>query len=305
MEKQTEIEASLERAGVSCARGERLDQHTSFQIGGPADYFCTVSEVEELKAALKTAKEHGLPRFVLGKGSNVLFRDEGFPGMVIRLAGRLASIHRKGSQYTAGAGASLEDLCLQAQKASLEGLAFAYGIPGSVGGAVFMNAGAYGGEMKDILTSVRYLDEALEEHTLPAEKLALGYRSSTFQHHPWVILEAVFTLQDGNTDEILQEMQSYLEARTAKQPLEYPSAGSAFKRPRGNYAGALIDESGLRGYRVGGAAISEKHCGFIVNLGGATCRDVLQLADDVVQTVQEKTGYTLEKEMRVVDSPGQ
>lgn len=291
----------LQHADVAVMKNEPLKKHTSFQIGGPADYLCRAESVDQLQLILKTAGKHHIPWYVLGNGSNVLFRDEGFRGVIIKLGGEFGQVLLGDTKTIAGAGVSLETLCLEAQQAGLAGLAFAYGIPGSVGGAVYMNAGAYGGEIKDVLLSVRCLDEAFNVQTIEKKRLELGYRSSVFQSRNWIILDASFALHPDDSDEILSEMQGYMQARRDKQPLEYPSAGSAFKRPRGNYAGALIDECGLRGYRVGGAAISEKHCGFIVNLGRATCADVMQVANDVSRIVHEKTGYTLEKEMRVVE----
>lgn len=201
---------------------------------------------------------------------------------------------------TAGAGALLAHVCLAAAEAGLAGLEFAYGIPGCVGGGVYMNAGAYGGEMKDILENATFFDDQLREVTLSAADLHLGYRTSAFELMPWCILRASFLLEPGNADEIRERMRDFAQRRVDKQPLDMPSAGSTFKRPKGAYAGALIDKCGLRGYAVGGAAISEKHCGFVVNKGGATCADVICLTDTVAKIVKEQTGYTLEREIRVV-----
>src|SRR5699024_4363566 len=192
-------------------------------------------------------------------------------------------------------------LCAEAQQRALTGLEFACGIPGTVGGAVYMNAGAYGGELKDVLESVSYLDEELQLHTLPVSELNMGYRTSIFEKNPsWCVLSATVRLKKGDAAQILAQMQEYLERRREKQPLEWPSAGSTFKRPQGAFAGRLIEECGLRGFTVGGAQISEKHCGFVINKGSATCADVVALTEEVKRIVREKTGYVLEREIRVV-----
>lgn len=293
----------LIKAGVAYTCNEALKEHTSFKIGGPARLFVQPQNTEELILVLRLAKEGKIPYFVLGKGTNVLFEDEGFNGLIVELSLCNASIEIAGTIVTAGAGAQLDDVCKRARDGALGGLEFAYGIPGSVGGAVYMNAGAYGGEMKQTLQEVSFLDENLLLCSLPAHQLELGYRTSIFHANPWIITSATFQCQPKEMAEIEAEMQDLWHKRQDKQPLELPSAGSAFKRPVGAFAGALIDQCGLRGYRVGDAAISEKHCGFIVNLGHATCQQVLQLADEVAQTVQQKTGFLLEKEIRVISSP--
>ncbi len=293
---------ALASSGIPFTRQEPLAKHTSFEVGGPAAFFCSPETPAQLRQALSIAQSQGLPHYVLGRGSNVIFRDEGYPGLVICPGGPgFSAVRQQGSRLCAGAAVPVKQLCSAAQQAGLAGLSFAYGIPGWVGGAVYMNAGAYGGEMACVLESVHFLDESLEERSLPATELSLGYRQSLFQQRPWVILEACFALETGNPAEIQTQMDDYMRRREEKQPLDKPSAGSAFKRPPGAFAGALIDQCGLRGYRVGDAAISEKHCGFIVNLGRASCRDILALADEVSRMVKEQTGYTLEKEIRVVD----
>lgn len=295
-----QLAEALRQQGIAYKQNELLALHTSFQIGGPAALFCAPDTPRQLTAAVRTALQAEVPYYILGKGTNVLFCDEGYHGLVISTEKALLGTDINGSELIVGAGESLESTCLAAQRQGLAGLEFAYGIPGSVGGAVYMNAGAFGGEICDVLHSVRYLDETGAEKEILAEGLCLGYRQSIFQQHPWCVLSATLLLQAGDKEKIQATMRAHMDARREKQPLEYPSAGSAFKRPQGAFAGALIDQSGLRGYRVGGAAISEKHCGFIVNLGGATSQDVLTLADHVVAAVQQKTGYTLEKEIRVV-----
>ncbi len=297
-------EEALQIAGIAYCKEEPLKCHTSFQIGGPAAFFCTPGNICQLRAVLQLAKDLRLPYTLLGRGSNVIFPDDGYPGLVICPKGGLFEQLEVGAEgkIHAGAGVNLHTLCEFAQQKSLAGLAFAYGIPGGVGGAIFMNAGAYGGEIAGVLESVLFLDENLQERRLPAGELGLGYRQSVFQTRPWVIVSATFCLQPAQGDDIYADMKENLRKREEKQPLEWPSAGSAFKRPPGAFAGALIDECGLRGYRVGNAAISEKHCGFIVNLGGASCADVLTLADEVCSRVEAQTGYRLEKEIRVVEA---
>lgn len=295
----TLLQVALEEKGIPSVLNEPLQAHTTFRIGGPAGIFCTPRNRLELKEALRLCREQKVRYYLLGKGSNMLFSDEGYDGAVISLLG-LSSFALEGNTIRAEAGAALSGVCRLAQAEGLTGLEFAYGIPGCIGGAVYMNAGAYGGEIKDILTEVTVLDENGTLQTLPAEQLELGYRTSIFERKPWCVVEAVFTLTPGDRDEIQNKMNDLLGRRKEKQPLEYPSAGSTFKRPQGAFAGGLIEQCGLRGYQVGGAAISEKHCGFVVNLGGATCADVVKLTDEVSAIVKEKTGYTLEREIRVV-----
>lgn len=285
---------------------EPLSRHTTFHIGGPADCFCQPQTVPELTRTLELCRQYGQRVYLLGNGSNTLFSDAGYRGAVVclsRLQTRFSvSESPDGSaQVYAGAGMMLSALCLSVQKRGLSGLEFAYGIPGTVGGAVYMDAGAYGGEMKDVVTEVSFLDESFRLRTLPVGELGLGYRTSIFEKQPWCILEAGFRLHAGEASTILASMQDYMKRRRDKQPLDLPSAGSTFKRPTGQFAGKLIEDCGLRGFRVGGAAISEKHCGFVVNLGNATCADVIKLTDEVRRIVQEKTGYTLEREIRVVE----
>ena len=293
MQQQTieTLRQALQESALPFAQQEPLASHTTFQIGGPAVFWCTPKTVDQLRRTLALCRENGVRTYLLGNGSNTLFADEGYDGAVIDLRGLnfgpTAEPQPDGSTcLTVGAGLTLGRLCAVAQQQSLAGLAFACGIPGTIGGAVYMNAGAYGGEMKDVLESVTFLDSDLTERTLPAAELALGYRTSLFEQHPeWCVLS---------------EMQDYLQRRKDKQPLEWPSAGSTFKRPQGAFAGKLIEDCGLRGFTVGGAQISEKHCGFVINRGGATCADVVSLTNQVKAIVLQKTGYTLEREIRVV-----
>lgn len=290
---------------LPCIHNEPLNRHTTFRIGGPAAVFCKPRTLVELTSMLELCHQSGVRTYLLGNGSNTLFADEGFDGAVISLmdlkTNATAVLEPDGStRLTAGAGTLLVTVCNKALELDLTGLEFAFGIPGTVGGAVYMNAGAYGGEMKDVLYRVTFLDENLKLQTLPAKELNLGYRTSIFEEKPWCIVEAEFVLQPGVHEDINAKMQDYMSRRREKQPLDMPSAGSTFKRPAGCFAGQLIEQCGLRGFSVGGAAVSQKHCGFVVNTGGATCADVVELTDKIREIVQEKTGHVLEREIRVV-----
>lgn len=285
---------------IACLTGEPLKKHTTFRIGGPAACFCTPKTTRQVAVAIRHAREAGVPYYILGLGSNVLFPDSGYPGLVICLTGLVGESAVSGYELVAGAGVPLSELCVQALGKQLAGLEFAYGIPGTLGGALYMNAGAYDGEMSQVVQSITCLDEDLNEITIPAEEAGFGYRTSVFQARPLVILSAVLQLIPGEAEEIDAKMRKNMASRREKQPLELPSAGSTFKRPAGAFAGALIEQCGLRGHRVGGAAVSEKHCGFLVNVEDATCADVVELARFVSATVQEKTGYILEREVRIV-----
>lgn len=285
---------------IEFTENEPLKNHSTFKIGGYAHVFIVPNSLQQLIIARKLCKQFNIPIFILGKGSNVLFNDSGFKGAVILIGKLLSNITVNANNITVQAGANLSDLCIFAKDNSLTGLEFAFGIPGCVGGAVFMNAGAYDGEMKDVVKSVDYLDENNDLKTVSFEQAQFGYRTSLFQTNDFCIVSATFCLKQGNNDEIDNKMQDFAQRRADKQPLDMPSAGSAFKRPTGAFAGALIDRCGLKGACVGGAAISTKHCGFIVNNGEATCGDVLTLADMVCKKVFEETGYNLEKEIRVI-----
>ena len=295
------LKEGLDAAGISYREQEPLSAHTTFKIGGPAAVFAQPVQEDQLCGAIALCKELSVPYYVLGNGSNILFGDKGWSGAVICLAKLRGEVHQEGNTLWAPAGMPLNMLCMAALRAGLAGLEFAYGIPGTVGGAVYMNAGAYGGEMKDVLVSVRHLNAQGEIVETPASALDLSYRNSIFEESGDCILSAKVSLTPGDPEKISEQMNELMGRRRDKQPLDKPSAGSAFKRPAGAFAGALIDQCGLRGYRHGGAAISEKHCGFVVNLGGATCEDVLALCQEVQNIVKEKTGYTLEKEIRVVE----
>ena len=295
-----QLKAGLGAAGIPYRENEPLAEHCTFKIGGPARVFVAPQEEEQLCKAILLCRDSGLPYYLLGNGSNILFADEGWSGVILDASALKSSIQREGCTLRAGAGTLLSSLCREALRAGLTGLEFAYGIPGTVGGAVYMNAGAYGGELKDVLTRVRYLNQEGQIVCAEAAELDLSYRHSIFEENGGCILSAEFRLTPGAPAEIQAKMEDLMGRRRDKQPLDKPSAGSTFKRPAGAFAGALIDQCGLRGYRHGGAAISEKHCGFVVNLGGASCADVLALCDEVRDIVQEKTGYLLEKEIRVV-----
>lgn len=291
----------LAAAGIPFKENEPLAAHCTFKIGGPADVFILPESEAQLCAAVALCKAEAVRYYLLGNGSNILFADEGYRGAVIDTTALKTELRFADTvQVTAGAGQKLSALCTAALEHGLTGLEFAYGIPGTVGGAVYMNAGAYGGEVKDVLQSVRYLTAEGEITEAPAAELDLSYRHSAFEENGGCILSACFRLEPGDPGAIKARMNELMAKRLDKQPLDKPSAGSTFKRPVGAFAAALIDQCGLRGYRHGGAAVSEKHCGFVVNLGGATCADVLALCDEVRAIVQEKTGYELEKEIRVV-----
>lgn len=291
---------ALRAEQLPALQGEPLSRHTTFQIGGPAAVFCRPETPAQLLRMLELCREHGVRSYLLGNGSNTLFSDAGFDGAVVCTVEMKRPVTVSGNVLRAAAGAPLGAVCRKAQQAGLAGLAFAFGIPGTVGGAVYMNAGAYGGELKQVLRRVTFLDRALRLDSLPVQELALGYRTSRFETGGGVILEAEFSLAPGDPAAIEAEMQELMARRREKQPLELPSAGSTFKRPQGAFAGALIEQAGLRGFAVGGAAVSTKHCGFVVNTGGATCADVVALTEEIARIVYEKTGYRLEREIRVV-----
>ncbi len=278
--------------------GEAMSHHTTFKIGGPADYFLMPDKDTDVGRIVKICKESAIPYFILGNGSNLLVGDGGYRGAVIQIYKNMSAVTVEGTEITVQAGALLSSVAAAAKNAALTGFEFAGGIPGTMGGAVVMNAGAYGGEMKDVLTEVTVMDEEGEIVTLPADKLELGYRTSIIKTAGYIVLEAKLQLKEGNPEVIRETMKDLTIRRTTKQPLEYPSAGSTFKRPEGYFAGKLIMDSGLAGYQVGGAQVSEKHCGFVINAGGATARDVRTLMDNVRDIVYKKYGVTLEPEVK-------
>jgi len=276
---------------------EPMSKHTSFRVGGPAKIFLTVHSEEVLSRILIEVKERNLPYFMLGNGSNLLVSDQGYDGVMLYLGEEFAGIEVKGTGIRAGAAAFLGKVARKALEEELTGLEFAAGIPGSLGGGVVMNAGAYGGELSQVVTKVRAMNTDGEVVTLEKEELLLGYRTSVFKKEPYVILEVFMELRKGDKQEILGKMDEYTKARIEKQPLEYPSAGSTFKRPEGYFAGKLIMDAGLRGYQVGGAQVSEKHCGFVINKGNATATDIRILMRDVAKKVKEQFGVDLEAEV--------
>ena len=282
---------------VEILRDEPMCRHTTFKIGGPAALFLTPDSVKSMTDLCAMIRETGARCFFLGNGSNVLFDDGGFDGAVVSLAG-LNRLDVSGTTITAEAGASMASVCKAAREASLTGLEFAFGIPGTVGGAVYMNAGAYGGEASFVLTESTYLDlDTLSVHTISLPDHNFGYRESVYKHTNRLILSASFGLKSGEREEIAAMMADYMNRRVTKQPLEYPSAGSVFKRYPGRYTGQMIEESGLKGYTIGGAQVSEKHAGFIINKGGATAKDVLDLIGYIEKVILENYGCELECEV--------
>lgn len=286
-----------DKYGFSYIEQEPLSKHTTFRIGGNAEMFVTVSDETQLKAVVCACKENDIPLFVIGKGSNLLISDDGMKSVVLSLDGEFKNISLEENTITCGAGVNLAKLCTFALNNSLTGLEFAYGIPGSVGGAAYMNAGAYGGEMKDVVKSVTHLTPQGELVTLSKDQLDLSYRHSVYKTTNDIIVSVTMELDNGDAEEIKAKMDDFMNRRKTKQPLEYPSAGSVFKRPEGNFAGTLIEQCGLKGKTIGGAQVSEKHAGFIINIGDATCEDVMNLISFVQKTVKEETGYFLEREI--------
>ena len=279
---------------------ERMEKHTSFRIGGPADVFVMPENTSQIRHVIEACRSCGMPWFVLGNGTNLLVSDQGFRGVVIQIGKKMSHAEADGERIIAGAGALLSGIALLARNNALTGMEFAGGIPGSLGGAAWMNAGAYGGEMKDILKEVTLLSEDGEEKTVPYKDLQPGYRTTLIQERGDLVIGAVLTLTKGDPEAIRQRMQELQQKRNEKQPLEYPSAGSTFKRPEGYFAGKLISDAGLRGYQVGGARVSDKHAGFVINTGGAAARDVMQLMQDVQEKVYSMFGVTLEREVRLL-----
>jgi UDP-N-acetylmuramate dehydrogenase len=278
---------------------EPMRRHTTFRVGGPADVLVRPNETE-LPQILTLCRQYEIPFLVIGNGSNLLVGDKGIRGLVIEMNGDRENITVEGDVLTAGAGVLLAKAAHVAAEYGLSGMEFAAGIPGTLGGAVVMNAGAYGGEMKDILSSVTVLDRKGQFLELSAEELKLGYRRSCIPENGYIVTKVMLRLSHGDREQILVQMEQLKQQRVKKQPLEYPSAGSTFKRPEGYFAGKLIMDAGLRGYQVGGAQVSEKHCGFVINRGDATAADIRRLMQEVSDRVEKQFGVALEPEVKIL-----
>ena len=279
---------------------EPMAKHTSFRIGGPADVLAQPADEAELAALLKRAAEHAVPVTLIGNGSNLLVRDKGIRGLVLKLSNSFSDMKALGNELTLGSGISLAMASKKAASLSLSGMEFAVGIPGTIGGAVYMNAGAYDGEMAKVVTCVRVMDMQGKISELQASELDFAYRHTALQNSGLIVTSVTVSLQPGEAESIKAKMADFSQRRISKQPLELPSAGSMFKRPVGYFAGTLIDQTGLKGYTVGGAQVSTKHAGFVVNVGGATAQDVLQLISDVQSKVFAAHGVRLEPEVLVL-----
>ncbi|WP_293972185.1 UDP-N-acetylmuramate dehydrogenase [uncultured Ruminococcus sp.] len=301
MNKSEIIFNLAEILGCEARRNEPMSKHTSFKIGGNADVYIKVNNLSKLSTILKECQDSDVDYMLLGNGSNLLVSDDGIRGVVIRLDGDFRKITLvDDTTIFCGAGATLAYLCKFALNCGLSGLEFAWGIPGTVGGAVFMNAGAYDGEMKDVVHSVSHISPIGEIGRIEKDNLIFGYRTSVYRSNNMIITGVTLKLKKGNPDEIRAKMDDYMSRRSTKQPLEYPSAGSVFKRPEGNFAGALIEQCGLKGKTCGGAQVSEKHAGFIINKSNATAKDVRDLISEIQKTVSDKTGYNLECELIIL-----
>lgn len=276
---------------------EPMSRHTTFRIGGEAACFIRISSEEQLRKLIPYFENVGIEYFVLGKGSNLLVGDKGYPGVILQISDACQQIEAEGNRLQVQAGAALSKVALFAMERGLEGLEFAAGIPGTVGGGVVMNAGAYGGEMKQVVESVRVLSPEGEILTLDNDTMEFGYRTSIIRNRNFTVLSVTFRLREGNREEIRARIEDFQKRRMEKQPLNYPSAGSTFKRPEGYYAGKLIMDAGLRGFQIGDARVSDKHCGFVVNVGKATARDVTDVIEEVQEKVRERFGVSLEREV--------
>lgn len=277
---------------------EKMEKHTTFRIGGPADYFVMPSDVTDVKAVIELCEQEKVPYYVVGNGSNLLVGDKGFRGVIIQIAGNMNQLQADGEVITAQAGCSLAQIAGKALDEELAGFEFAAGIPGTLGGAVRMNAGAYGGEIKDVLESAVVLTREGKVMELSVSEMEFDYRTSIIERTGWTILGGKIRLHKGKREKIKAVMDDLREKRVSKQPLEYPSAGSTFKRPKGYFAGKLIQDAGLRGFRVGGACVSEKHSGFVINIDHATADDVVSLMEQVDEKVRAQFGVGLEPEVR-------
>ena len=277
---------------------EPMSRHTTFRVGGPADFFVTPKAKEEVRDVIRICKEAGMPYYIIGNGSNLLVSDAGYRGVIVQIYKEMNEVKVEGDLVKAQAGALLSGIAAKALGAELSGFEFASGIPGTIGGACVMNAGAYGGEMKDVLESVTVLTGEGKIIELGRNELELGYRTSVIAKKGYIVLGAVLKLERGDGEKIKTYMDELKEKRVTKQPLEYPSAGSTFKRPEGYFAGKLIEDAGLRGFQVGGAQVSEKHCGFVTNRNHATAADIMELMRQVQIRVKENSGVDLEPEVK-------
>lgn len=300
----TELAAKSRALGCEAEESARMEHYTSFKIGGPADLLITAPGIQEIKTVWSWCKESEIPVFLLGNGTNILVSDVGIRGAVLRMSGSSGQPEIKDGLLSCPAGIPLKRLCQFARDNGFAGLEFAYGIPGTVGGAVYMNAGAYGGQLADVLEFAEAVAPDGSIPTIHAADMELRYRHSVFMENRMVVVSAAFRLKPDDKTSISERMEEFMRRRREKQPLEYPSAGSFFKRPQGYYAGTLIESCGLKGYTVGGAQVSEKHAGFLINRGGATCSDVLRLSDSVRDRVWREHGVQLEPEVRFVGISG-
>ena len=286
--------------GIPCEENAALAPYTSMKIGGACDLLVKTADEKQLLTVLRLCRSENIPHFILGRGSNLLVSSAGWRGAVILLSGEKPEVEARGNSLTSWAGVPLYALCSAALEHSLTGLEFAYGIPGSLGGALYMNAGAYGGEMKDVVTSCRYVGGDGEIHEMSAAEMQLTYRHSVFSGSSMVITSVTMELVPGDKAEIKSRMEELMQRRRDKQPLNFPSCGSTFKRPEGYFAAALIEECGLKGFTIGGAQVSEKHSGFVINRGHATFEDVMAVVNEVKRVVLEKKGVELECEMLIL-----
>ena len=294
------LDTFLKDNNIDFLQNESLKKHTTFKVGGDAKYIAMPKTVQQAADLLSFLKENEINYYILGRGSNVIFKDSGFDGVIIKTVNLQQLKYLDENTVYVQSGVALNVLCKNLQEKSLEGLEFCYGIPGNIGGALFMNAGAYGGEIADAVLQVEYIDENCRVKTISAQDCEFGYRHSIFQDKKWFITGCTLGLKKGDKQQISAFMEDIMQRRIDKQPLDKPSAGSSFKRPQGYFAAALIEQCGLKGCKIGGAQVSEKHSGFIINTGNATCDDIVALAQYVEKVVFEKTGVKIEKEMIIV-----
>ena len=291
---------NLKKLSKTAVKNESMKKHTSFKIGGNADFMVFPENVDEIKDVIALCNKNNIPYLIMGNGSNMLVSDEGIEGVVIKISTQMSKVKITGEKVYAEAGILLSTLSKNVLEESLSGLEFASGIPGTLGGAIVMNAGAYDGEMKDVIEKLGFVDKYGTVHEISRDEARLGYRTSIFSDSDDIVLYCVLNLKKGNKAEILDKMNDLNSRRKEKQPLHLPSAGSTFKRPEGYFAGKLIMDAGLRGFSVGDAQVSEKHCGFLINKGNATASDMCQLIEHVQKVVKENYGVTLETEVKMI-----